>query len=151
MLNLLKRKPDFVIGSADDPYLLRWYVIPMNRYFNIYLHNFRRSDDDRALHDHPWWNLSIILRGGYWEHLPVDSANLKTRRWWRRPFKPYFRTAMAAHRIELDLPITGPVWSLFFTGPKIRTWGFWCPQGWRRWTEFVSLRDGGNSIGRGCD
>jgi hypothetical protein len=47
------RPPDFVIGG-DSPYMLRWWIIPRNKFFNIYLHRFLRSDDDRALHDHPW-------------------------------------------------------------------------------------------------
>ena len=34
------RKPDFVIGGHDDPYMLRWWIIPRNRFFNIYLHKF---------------------------------------------------------------------------------------------------------------
>lgn len=42
------RNPDFIIGGAD-PYMLRWWVIPRNKVFNIYLHRFLRSDDDRAL------------------------------------------------------------------------------------------------------
>jgi hypothetical protein len=47
----------------------RWWVIPRNKFFNIYLHHFLHSDDDRALHDHPWWNVSILLRSGsYVEH-----------------------------------------------------------------------------------
>ena len=44
-----KRPPNFVIGDPADPYLRRWYVIPRNPLFNIYLHQILRSDDDRAL------------------------------------------------------------------------------------------------------
>lgn len=47
--------------------MLRWFLIPKNRFLKIYLHKFMRSDEDRALHDHPWSFLSIILRGGYFE------------------------------------------------------------------------------------
>lgn len=25
-----RRPPDFIIGRVDDPYLLRWWVIPRN-------------------------------------------------------------------------------------------------------------------------
>ena len=37
-----------------------------------------------------------------------------------------------------------------------RTWGFWCPHGWRKFKDFVALkidRDGRgvSSVGRGCD
>lgn len=31
------------------------------------VHQTLRSDYGRHLHDHPWDNLSIVLRGGYWE------------------------------------------------------------------------------------
>jgi hypothetical protein len=58
-----RRSPDFVIGGDERPYLLRWWVIPRNKVFNVYLHLFLRSDDDRALHDHPWANASMLLRG----------------------------------------------------------------------------------------
>ncbi len=144
----MRRPPDFVIGSPDDPYLLRWWVIPRNRWFNIYLHCFRRSDDDRALHDHPWVNLSILLRGSYREHLPGGVVKLRKpwRPWafWRLPI----RLATAAHRVEL---IEGqPVWTIFITGPKVRVWGFHCPRGWIPWTDFVELRPGGNSVRDGC-
>jgi hypothetical protein len=68
-------RPDFIIGGTENPYLLRWWVIPRNRWFNIYPHHMLRDDDPRALHDHPWWNVSIVLKGGYMEHrahgLPV--------------------------------------------------------------------------------
>ena len=42
----LGRQPDFVVGKPEDPYLLRWWVIPRNKRFNVYLHKFLRSDDD---------------------------------------------------------------------------------------------------------
>lgn len=138
----------FVIGEDDNPYLLRWYIIPRNRWFNIYLHHFRRSDDDRALHDHPWVNLSILLSGPYLEHTLSGAVKL------REPWRPWafwrvtFRRAVNAHRIEL---IDGkPVWTLFLTGPKQRTWGFLCPKGWIPWTDFVEATEDGNKLGKGC-
>lgn len=36
----------------------------------IRIHHVKRSDEDRALHCHPWWNVSWLLRGGYWEVVP---------------------------------------------------------------------------------
>lgn len=72
LLRLFRRDPDFtIVGKAGDPYIRRWYVIPRNRSFNIYLHNQVRDDEDPWLHDHPWWNISIVLRGGYWEIVPA--------------------------------------------------------------------------------
>lgn len=34
------------------------------------VHHILRSDRDRAMHDHPWENASLVLRGGYWEVAP---------------------------------------------------------------------------------
>jgi hypothetical protein len=137
----MNREPDFVIGPKEDPYLRRWWLIPRNRWFNIYLHEIRHGDDDRAMHDHPWWNVSIILRGGYLEHMPGG------RRAVRGPRSVTFRLPTALHRLETIGGLT--TWTLFITGPVVREWGFACPQGWRVWTEFVSARDAGE-VGRGC-
>lgn len=136
----IHRAPDFVIGDAGDPYLNRWWIIPRNAWFNIYLHEFVRSDDDRALHDHPWVNLSILLRGSYLEHF-LDGR-VKMRKAWR-PWAPW--------RLTFRFPKEARVWTLFITGPKVRTWGFHCPRGWIPWTEFVEQTPGGNKAGKGCD
>lgn len=141
----IRRAPDFVIGDPDAPYLRRWWLIPRNRFFNIYLHQFLRSDDDRALHDHPWWNVSFLLKGEYIEHtIAAGGINRRQRRTagqWK------FRLASFAHRIELS---AGPCWTLFLTGPRIRSWGFHCPQGWKHWRDFTA-GSRGEFIGKGCD
>jgi len=62
VLRWVRRPPDFVIGPPDDPYMRRWWLLPRNRVLNVYLHHVRHDDDDRALHDHPWASLSILLR-----------------------------------------------------------------------------------------
>lgn len=139
-----RRAPDFVIGGAERPYMLRWWVIPRNRFFNIYLHHFLRSDDDRALHDHPWVNCSYLLEGSYTEWTIAAGGVHKKRV--ARTGSIKFRRARFAHRIELH---DGPCWSLFITGPVIREWGFHCPNGWRIWKQFVDARDNGG-VGRGC-
>jgi len=144
----IPRKPDFIIGGAENPYLLRWWVIPRNRWFNVYLHKIVRDDDPRALHDHPWWSISIILKGGYLEWFsnpgesPFDCV-------WRSPGSVIFRRATDAHRLTLGHG-TGHCWSLFITGRKIREWGFHCPKGWRHWEEFCAPGDSGQ-VGRGCE
>src|SRR5690606_35831081 len=65
---IARRPPDFIVGGAERPYLKRWWLIPRNPIFNVYLHQFLRDDDDRALHDHPWPWCSILLDGSYIEH-----------------------------------------------------------------------------------
>ena len=125
---LITGQPHQIIPSADDPYLLRWYIIPRNRVLNVYLHKFMRSDDDRALHDHPWWFISLMLRGRYDE---VTEAGVRRRRAGSIAFRP----AEWRHRVALirqGLPLAGqvwevPCWTLIVTGRNRRTWGFWCP------------------------
>lgn len=151
-------KPHQIIGGADDPYMLRWYVIPRNPLLNIYVHRFVRSDDDRALHDHPWWFVSLILRGQYDE---VTERSVTRRRAGTVAFRP----AEWRHRVRLlseslcqscrgsgvgygqvpdgrwmetDCGVcdgAGEIrhaergcWTVIVTGPKRRGWGFWCKQ-----------------------
>ncbi len=125
------RKPDEQISD----YMSRWYLIPHNRWFNIYLHRFTRSDDDRALHDHPWWSVSFLLKGMLFEHSFVHDT------WWGinigsryiSTCLPIFRSAKFAHRLELLSP---EVWTLFITGPKTREWGFHTSKGWVHHDKF---------------
>ena len=132
-----KRPPDVVIA---DNYLLRWHLIPRNRWFNVYLHNIRHSDDDRAMHDHPWWNVSIILKGYYYEMTP--QGTFYQPRW-----SVIFRKATYSHR--LILLANNYAWTLFITGPTVREWGFHCPKGWVHWKKFVNM-DNTGEIGPGC-
>ncbi len=154
-----RRKPDFVIGGADGPYLNRWWAIPRNPCFNIYIHEFRASDDDRALHDHPFASVSLALRGEmhevYLDHVRYPELDRGFQRTFintvaQRSIRPgdlVYRSAKFAHRMIVPTP--GAV-TLFITGPRIREWGFHCPRGWIPWREFVDTRDKG-AVGRGCD
>jgi hypothetical protein len=141
-----KRKPDMVIGGNADPYLIRWYVIPRNPIFNIYLHLFLRSDDDRAHHDHPWANLSILLDGCYTEHT-IEAGGVNRRELRKAGDIKFRRSGRMAHRIELT---HGSCWTLFITGPRYRSWGFHCQErGWVHWQQFTAADDRG-AIGKGC-
>lgn len=160
----MKRPPDLIIGDPQNPYMLRWWLIPRNRFgFNIYLHKFLRSDDDRALHCHPWWSMGMILRGKYIEHMPADPAawrngDRRTIQRTRRAWRPVFRSARHIHRVELYIPKPEnfygpkePVWTIFITGKPVREWGFWCPQGFRKSDDFLERGEGTSVIGRGCE
>lgn len=139
-----RRPPDFVIGGPERPYMRRWWLIPRNRFFNVYLHQILRDDDDRALHDHPWVNASLILLGGYFEVLPTKGATL--HRVLRKAGAVKLRRPTAAHRLEVA---GGECWTLFITGPTVHRWGFWCDQGFVHWKRFVHPDDPGQ-VGPGC-
>lgn len=164
LIDLFAREPDFIVGGKDDPYMLRWWIIPRNPLFNIYLHKFMRDDEDRALHDHPWVSLSLVIKGAYIEHLSGGRKRF-CGQWSLIP-----RWAKHRHRIELlkDYYFKGrtgssaiepktmyatkgrPAWTIFITGPVVRRWGFWC-EGWRfvPWREFTAKDDKGQT-GKGC-
>ena len=127
---------DFIIG--DPAYLERWWIIPRNEQQNVYLHRILRDDDDRALHDHPWENVSYVISGSYREITPAGTFI-------RLPGDLIKRQATDMHRLEL---IGGqPCISLFFTGPKVRDWGFDCPKGWVHLRDFTA-GENGELVGR---
>lgn len=133
-------RPNEIIGGATRPYLRRWHLVPRTPELNVYLHQFQRDDDPRALHDHPWTSVSITLDGGYREVLPDGVQEVQ-------PGDVVFRAATHRHRIEL---IEGrEAWTLFITGAATRSWGFWCPEGFVHWRRFTNPHDSGRT-GRGC-
>ena len=135
MNNFKWRKADQVIG---EKYMLRWHLIRQPGIRNLYLHKYLGSDDDRALHDHPWVSWSILLWGKLYE--VTDSG---VERIW--PIIPKYRSAEHSHRLILR---SKSAYTLFFTGRKVREWGFHCPKGWVHWTRFTDAQ--GNQTGVGC-
>ena len=110
------RAPDLTLGR----YLERWWLIPRNRFLNVYYHEFGASDGG-DVHDHPWVNVSVVLSGRYREHFHDGTSVV------RKPGHVVFRGARTLHRIEL---LSERVRTLFLTGPRARAWGFMTPQGW---------------------
>lgn len=123
--------------------MLRWYLIPRNKLFNVYLHKFYRPDQDAELHDHPWaFNLSYILEGSYVEETVRRGGVHNFATFGPGQFK--FRWWGAPHRID-SIP-SGTCWTLFITGPVVRRWGFHCPRAWTYFKEFTESR----KTGAGC-
>lgn len=151
------RAADYVVRNiSGEHYLRRWWLIPRNPLCNIYLHHFLRDDDDRALHDHPWWSASIMLRGEvlewYFAHPAIGPRGSYSCRVIEAG-SVVLRSARFAHRLTLFPRAPGgpapAAWTLFITGPRVRPWGFHCPRGWVPWQQFTSPQDKG-AIGRGC-
>jgi len=132
-----------------ENYLTRYFIIPKNRWFNIYLHRYTGSDDDRALHDHPWRSMSILLKGDLIEIIEQGTHDGKNFFHLCRAierFEPFYRDAEYKHRIVLKSDVA---WTLFFTGSVVREWGFHCHNGWGHWSDFTD--ESGNGVGKGCD
>ena len=114
------------VGPPGNPLMTRFYVIPKNRWFNIYLHHIHRSDEG-DLHDHRGASVSVVLRGRYYEQCfatrPVaGGAYPRLRVKVIERLRPRFRWAGTPHRLIL---LHGEVWSLWFKFPHTRNWSFY--------------------------
>jgi hypothetical protein len=144
-------KHKVIVNCDGDPYLFRWYVF-RTRGIGLFIHKFVRSDEDRALHDHPWPFLVIPAWRGYIEHSEVDALPEVDPGAWMRGSPPQIpravrvlpvvgtrlRRATYRHRVEL-LRCDGkelPAWSLFFRFREWRTWGFWPKAGFVAWNKW---------------
>lgn len=119
-----------VISSCDasrGPLLTRYHLVS-NRWFGLYLHHLHASDEDRALHDHPWSFVTVLLSSGYWEWTPEGAS-------WKRRFSVLYRPAEWAHRLEL----VRPTWTLVFRWRIRRDWGFVTKSGWLHWRDYGKL------------
>lgn len=114
------------ITISGKKYLTRYYVIPDNRVFNVWVHHFHSSDQGRDLHNHPFhFSLSFIFDGGYYEEYVKRGEN---RICARKKVAPCFNVIKnnVFHRVDLLNEEKG-TWSIFFTGPRKTTipeWGF---------------------------
>jgi len=154
-LERIGRKRIIMDRDGKSPYLVRYYIFLKEREkfpFNVFLHNFLRSDPD-DLHDHPWPWATLILKGGYWEWIPVfreeiedafAGVNTSTeniigeRKVWRGAWTFRSNIAESYHRIELEPGVD--CWTLFMTGKRIREWGFLTHKNWLsstfKWIRF---------------
>jgi hypothetical protein len=112
-------------GCYGDLYMTR-IILFRTQWFKLMVNIFHRSDDDRALHDHPWHFWSFILWRGYIEHTAEGAKRI-------RPFQLIHRNPWWTHRVEL---VKSPAVTLVVTGRKVREWGFHTKKGWMHWKKF---------------
>lgn len=139
------------LGRPECPYLRRWAV--QAGLFSVRVHHFYRSDDERAFHDHPWWFVTLVLKGGYTDVSEYETSicsrcvtpdpdcyichgeTLKVETLDHLGVGSVrYRPALHQHTVRVD---PGGVWTVIVTGPNRRTWGFWerLPDGRRRFRK----------------
>ena len=133
LMEKLGRRRVITDRTGQIPYLIRYYVFLKDRKhfpFNITVHKVLVSDEP-TLHDHPWDWGAMILKGGYYEHIPVYNETtgnvVGSTREWRGPGHIRFRKADDLHWLELKKDKNGneiPCTSIFFMGRKKKEWGF---------------------------
>lgn len=108
-----------VIGDEGCPFLKRW-TIEANSGWSLRFHHFYPDHVEDVAHSHPWWFLTVVLKGGYkdiscyqdiereYDYLHAGSIR--------------FRSRNHTHKTK-----TGPngAWTIVLTGARNRTWGFW--------------------------
>lgn len=148
-----------IYDGCDRPYLVRFSIFEIFGY-SLKFHVILRSDDDRALHDHPWSFWTLMLAGGYWEETfatnqpltdqtddmgHVGSTNFNgegrfTISKWIKPGSLRLCKSPHPHRLKLAVtPTDGrltPALTLVFMLPKKREWGFYTKEGWLKWFMF---------------
>lgn len=182
------RPPDFQItgarrkveGPHADVYLRRWHLVrPRWWRPGLYLHQML-GDDDAALHDHPYWSVSLCLADGLRERYHLEPAALERLLWENNGRKSdgklgvsdmvcrirhprvgdiIYRSSTMAHQLTI---VKGEPWTLFFTGPRLpKEWGFWCRRGWVHFKQYTKRSDattarpghggtGTSGVGVGC-
>lgn len=135
-----------IIQREDGkPYLIRYRIFDC-RWFKIRIHHILQSDPD-CLHDHPWNFISVILKGGYYEHTKGRRDNitgikkfdksdddLVEKIVWYDWASVLIRAANWQHRLEI--PTGRSAWTLVIMFKRKREWGFWTKDGFVEWFKY---------------
>lgn len=136
-------------------YMGRWGVFE-TKWLSARLHHIATPDLDRALHDHPWNFVSLVLSGGYAEVRPVDvepcfwrdSDREMTIASFRGPGSIAWRYATDRHRVDW---VRSGTYTLFVYFKARQWWGFYTPAGKIHWQAFelschAALQPGDDAI-----
>lgn len=129
-----------IYDDLDREYLIRYHLIFREKEsnseksppvpFNLFYHKILVSDEP-VYHDHPWNYSTLVIKGGYYEHTPEGT-------FWRGPGS--FRSAKAESLHWLELKKDTPCHTLFFHGPRKRTWGFMTNDGWIDYQSYLQSK-----------
>jgi hypothetical protein len=135
-----RRHPHLHLANADgSPYMDRYWLVKPHWWTagrSIRIHHLHSSDAERHLHDHPWSQHSIVLRGRYVEVMPRHNAQSASydqlaggvRARVREVGDIISHDATQRHRIVLAPGLSA--WSLCIMGRRQRRRGFHTPAGW---------------------
>lgn len=123
------------LGTPECTYLVRW--VADFWFFSIRIHHWLSSDDQRYMHDHPWFFVTLIISGGYteWTPTPIDEVAAmgpRVGKWYGR-WSLLKRAASWKHTVE-----TKGAWTILLTGRNKRRWGFWVNGKLKRRDKFFS-------------
>lgn len=124
-----------IAGADGSPYLTKYTLYDgrgesdedgKRDGFAAHLHRFHRGDEDDEYHDHPWtWGVSLVLTTGYVETYLVDRRGMRVYSHWLKPWRLNFLRGDSWHRV--DLPPGAEAFTLFVSGPVVKSWGFMNP------------------------
>jgi hypothetical protein len=135
------------IVSKEGVVHFRRYRLLSTPWFNIYIHNILKSDEDAHPHDHPWGFIALMFWGSYleeWLGAYEDYrywAGTELRQDVRSIGSLYYHQAKDFHKITLRSP---SVWTLVFaSGRKRPGWGYQTRQGWIHFKDYRQLKNEG--------
>jgi hypothetical protein len=175
LIDLARRTPYFHLYHADGTiYMERYWIVPSARPGSaskagcyvatwrqpirwilqklgiaVRLHCIHTPDLDRAMHDHPWTFISVVLRGWYIEARPLRPESfLPTSSDPEEEMEQSHPRAAGGyalrrfyHRHKITAVSPGGVWTLFVTFRKRQPWGFYTPGGKIWWQVFESVHN----------
>lgn len=117
----------------------RWWLPLSARFHRIV------KDDPNHLHDHPWFCISIVMEGGYWEVMPAKPGDKGTlMNFASEPVKIVhrpagsivFRSRSSRHRLIKGF---APAKTIFIMGPKMQKWSFYVNSSEKiYWRDYLS-------------
>ncbi len=127
------KKKVILRDSDEEAYLVRYNLFECSL-FSFKIHKILKSDE-LCLHDHPWKFISLILKGGYWEHTPPVNQHKEDitstyngtdyEKKWCGPLSLLVRPAHWIHRLEI--PKGKYALTFVITFKKSKSWGFFTP------------------------
>ena len=139
--------------GATDSYLSRWRLLALPNGRRLYLHHFLGDDWAQDMHDHPKEFYSIGLWGSYVEErpwgvcpsiffsLPPGTVGVPYGGVIRDTYRAPWIRRFPAHHIHRLVEAKG-AWTLVYTGPTTRPWGFWQGKMWVPWRHYVEKHGG---------